>query len=122
MVDVSDRDFKNTPALTGSLGAAYVIPFWRQSTLTLGGSFSYQSEIQYATNNNDRIKQNAYGLFNGRVAWENANGDLEIALWGRNLADRRYKLFGLELTQTLGFTTAYWAPERSFGLEATVRW
>ena len=28
---------------------------------------------------------------------------------------------GLDFTDSLGFTTGYWAPERRFGLEATAR-
>ena len=37
------------------------------------------------------------------------------------LQDTPISMTGLDFTDSLGFTTGYWAPERRFGLEATAR-
>jgi hypothetical protein len=42
---------------------------------------------------------------------------LRFALWGKNLTDEAYKVFGSDLLSSLGTLTASYAPTRSYGLD-----
>ena len=44
----------------------------------------------------------------------------QVALWGRNLTDERYKTDSLPVT-VLGFDNVYYAPGRTWGAELSYR-
>ena len=49
------------------------------------------------------------------------DGRTEIALWARNLLNREYVDYGLNLT-SLGFLTRYMGEPLRYGVEVTYRW
>ena len=57
-------------------------------TLTPRLDAVYTSKIYFTTNNGG--PQDAYTVVNGRVSWQAADKDWEIAVYGRNLTDKEY--------------------------------
>ncbi len=65
--------------------------------------------------------QKAYGLLNGRAALTVDNKDVTIALWTKNLLNKKYFTYSLDLTQSLGYATTWGNAPRTFGAEASIR-
>jgi len=121
-IDASDRDFKNTPDLSGSASVAYTFPTFRDSATTMRVDYAYRDKVFYNTVNNDSIAQDEIGLLNSRVTWRSADQVLELGVYGRNLLNREYDTFGFDLSSSLGFTNAYPAPPRELGFDVTLRY
>ena len=45
------------------------------------------------------------------------NGSMSIALWGKNLTDEEYRVFGITAFETLGFAGAVFNEPLSYGLD-----
>ncbi len=65
------------------------------------------------------LKNDAVDLLNLRLSLVTQNREWELALWGRNLLDEEYYVFGLDIP-TLGGYAGVVAPEATYGV--TVRW
>jgi iron complex outermembrane recepter protein len=115
-----------TPKLTGAFGAQYRMPF-AGGYLTPRVDMTYQSKIYFAANNGCfgpsstvgcgyTNQQGGYAVFNGRIGWEAANKKWNLALWGRNLADREYFYGKLSLITFFGREQGNPAPPREFGI------
>jgi iron complex outermembrane receptor protein len=64
----------------------------------------------------------AYALANGRLAYTGIplhTGTLDIAVFGRNLFDRKYRAFGIDFGSGLGFATNSYGQPCTFGLQLT---
>jgi len=123
VTDVSNRDFKNTPELSFNVGAEYALPFSILSGwVTARADYSYQSQVYFDTSNTESIRQDKVGLLNGRIVWSSADDTRSIAIWGRNLLDRKYDSFGLNLSSSLGYSTSYPAAPLQAGIELTLRY
>lgn len=108
----------NAPAFTSNLGAAYTIDL-SGLAVTLSGDW-YHSSKRYLseTNNPTNSMQNAFDVFNARLAFKSANDRWEFAIWGKNLSDE--VVFSRTVTQAAllgqGFL-AYLEPPRTYGAE-----
>jgi iron complex outermembrane receptor protein len=60
--------------------------------------------------------QKGYGLLNGRIA-ARVGSDTEIAVWAKNIADKRYFTGGLNIAGSLGFADATVGNPRTFGVQ-----
>ena len=63
----------------------------------------------------------AFTLVNGRVTLSEVeiadSSRLRFALWGKNLTDEEYRVFGITAFEALGFAGAVFNEPRSFGLD-----
>jgi len=121
-VDADDREFKNTPEFSMSTSVAYTFDSFRESSTTVRLDYSHRGEVFYNAVNNDAIAQDKVGLLNGRITWRSLDERLELGLWGRNLTNREWDLFGFDLDASLGITTTYPAPPRELGFDLTLRY
>jgi iron complex outermembrane receptor protein len=110
-----------------SLTAQYELPRLPIGQASLYGSYTYSDEQAFGDlpggagaaglfNGSD-----SYHLFNARLTLASipgiALGELRLALWGKNLGDEEYKVYGSDLLKNLGIMTASFAPTRSYGLD-----
>jgi iron complex outermembrane receptor protein len=121
-MDISDRDFKNTPKLTFHLGGSYTFPSFFAGSMSVGADYAFRSKVHFGIENNNTTAQGNFALANARIGWQSADGRKEIVLWGKNLADREYKSYALDFTDTIGHTIGYWGAPRTFGIETTFRY
>ena len=127
-LDLSDQPFTNVPKWTIGFSPSYVVPTdFGQIRFQL--DYSWQSRqalaplLTYPTFVPGDIYtvQKAYGLLNGRVAFK-IKDKTEIAVWGKNLTDRRYFNSALDLAGSTGFTNAKVGDPRTFGMQVTRDW
>jgi len=85
--------------------------------LSADTTYFIQGDVEYATFNDDNVRQDRYGLLNGRLAWELWDGRTTLALYGRNLLDRRYIAGGEQLNDTQGVSLVFFGRPRTYGIE-----
>lgn len=101
-----------TPRTTGFLSARYTRYFSSRSDSRLVGGITYKNiGTQYFDMVNS-IHQDAYDLWNARIAYHYRN--MELAVWAENLADQRY------IDYAYDFGAVHLGPPRKYGLTAKV--
>ncbi|MGP8034059.1 MAG: TonB-dependent receptor [Steroidobacteraceae bacterium] len=130
-VDLSGNDFYQTPRYQASLAAIGEIPT-AAGDVTVRADYAWQDKVQFNVIN-DFNYQSAYGTLNGRVALASPVRSWELALFGRNLTDKRYAYTG-GTVEAFGAgpgglpvptpTIAWNIPgaPRTYGIEGTYRW
>jgi iron complex outermembrane receptor protein len=78
------------PADKASLGVQYEITMQNGGRITPRVDSSFQSELWTNGNNQVSNRIGGYTLINARLTWQNADGDLAVALEGTNLGDKYY--------------------------------
>jgi iron complex outermembrane receptor protein len=128
-VDVSDQRFQGVAEFVFTASAAYDVdlPF---GDLNLNASYWHTSSVALqpgvvgidgVLGSNPFETQKAYGLLNGRAALSVDNSNLTVALWAKNLLNKKYFTYGLDLTQSLGYANAWGNAPRTFGGEVTFK-
>jgi iron complex outermembrane receptor protein len=138
------RDPQNVPKLTYSLFAQYTFPalalgelsasldwYWRSDNegSTLAGLNKTLTPQQIAEGDTEvclfchRLRANAQGVLNGRIAFAFNEPPIELALFGTNLFDREYFRGSTDLGEGTGFGTwtRNWNEGRKLGVEVTYR-
>jgi iron complex outermembrane receptor protein len=120
VLDRKDEDFQGIPAYTLTVSAAYEMstPF---GTLVPSLSWYAQSRVNHAPAEDLQGShfgiQGKYGLLDGRLSLRLDDGVTQIALWGRNLLDRRYENGALDFTDGFAVTDVYFGAPRMIGIE-----
>jgi iron complex outermembrane receptor protein len=96
----------------------YEVPF-RSGIFELHGDYSYRSKEQFQilAASND---QEGYGLFGARLAFRTRGDRWSFALFGTNLADKRYRTAGRgTLIRQIGFTYSSVGMPLQLGFQVT---
>jgi iron complex outermembrane recepter protein len=117
MADMSDLDRTNTPSFSMNLSADYTFDLGDWGSLAMRTTWYQQGKVFFSTNNDDDVSQNKYGLLNGRIAWTLWDSKTTLALFGRNLLDRRYLDGGFSVEDTIGSKPVFYGRPRSYGIE-----
>ena len=112
LCDASDKRREYTPEWTASLSADWRQPIGSME-LRAGLDVNYMDSYLYASTLDKTTKQDAYAIWNGRIALASASDTWEIAILGRNLSDETVLNFGgntpLASTLTGGGGNSYYA-------------
>ncbi len=120
-VDVSDRKFSNTPAASFNVRAEYAFDAGRWGRVSPSVGWYHQGKTFQDVRNTPGARQSKFGLLSAGLAWELPDGRTTIALFGRNLLDRRYITGSFDLRQQTGQTQIFYGRPRTYGLEITRR-
>jgi iron complex outermembrane receptor protein len=118
---ITGNSLPNAPKLSGNALIRYDLP------LNDDLKSSFQLDATYFTshflepNNREVLKQNGYALINGRVALTGHDSRWEIAVWVKNIADKRYKTAAYDLSSAFGFDLFTYGLPRTAGGELTYR-
>jgi iron complex outermembrane receptor protein len=118
-VDLVGVPYSSEPKVTYSFDGSYThsVPFGGSIT---GSAFYSWRKGYYA--DFERIDANfipSYGIVSARLALENiAEKGFDVALYGRNLADKSYPL-AIITGGAFGFRSRYYGDPRTYGVEAT---
>jgi len=99
-------------------GVQYIQPLGRSGFLTLSASHSFVADQYYDPSNREEFLIESYSLIDARVSWQPRGGGLELALWGKNLADERY-----HRVNDLNFfrvRRTIWGEPRTLGVSVTL--
>ncbi len=121
MADFSDEDRTNTPNFNANVSVNYILDLGGWGTAAARATYFVQGDVEYATFNDDQVRQSTYGLLNGRIAWELPDGATTISVSGRNLLNRSYVTGGFSLDDTNGVKTAYRSRPRTWSIEVSRR-
>ncbi len=72
------------------------------------------------TANYGNISQSAYTLLNSRLEFQPANSNITLALWGKNLEDKEYKVYAINLSDSFGYHYTIVGAPRTYGAEITL--
>lgn len=129
VVNHSNDPVVQAPKYNWSIGATQKVPVAGLGDLSLHADYSYISTYyQYADSTVSAAALAAgaikgHGLLNGRAAFTLDNPNIEFAVWGRNLAGKKYiaSVFA-GLYGPLGISTGNPGAPRTYGASATFRW
>jgi iron complex outermembrane recepter protein len=120
------RSFPDSPQHQAIVGLTYTAPPTTTGTFSAHLDVSWQDRVTFIVNNFTPGGQAdegwAYALVNGRLAYTGIplqKGSLDIAVFGRNLFDRKYRTFGFDVGPGLGFADNNYGDPRTFGLQLT---
>jgi len=130
--DVSKTPFPFAPKFSYSINADYTVPVG-EVELNLHADFSHRSATftqtfpyigpgLFGETHPDVGKIPGYGLLNGQAAVNFMENQLEIAVYGRNILQKKYYSRTLSLEDTALGTTSYLPGEpRTYGVRATYK-
>jgi iron complex outermembrane recepter protein len=87
--DLSGRD-RGSSELTGNFTALYQHPISDNMEMFLRGEVYFTSDRFLTTQLDPLQVQDSFTLLNGSVGFGSPDGDWEVQVWGRNLADEEY--------------------------------
>ncbi len=119
------ESFNNVPEFTTFLAAQYSFPLerqvrWLSGWLTPRLEWYYRSAVHLNGPELASSQQPGVGLLNARLSYDFIDDRAQVALWGRNLTDERYKTDSIPIAP-LGFDTVYYAVGRTWGAELSYR-
>ncbi len=120
-VDLSHQPFANLPATQAGVTARHKIPV-QGHDLSLVANESYQSWENLSEDEAPElgIRQGGYSLLNLRAELP-VTPWMTVALWGRNVLDRRYNIAGANAYLTLGFASMYPGEPRTYGVDVSAK-
>lgn len=127
-----NEPFPFTPEFQYSLTADYshMLPL---GTANLHMDWGWQSRVTFPTGftnggttspnfPTDTIAQGSYGLLNAKLSWLFEQQHLELALYGRNITNRLYRISAIDLVDAgLGFNSADYGPPVTYGGQVTYK-
>lgn len=113
--DAKGKQMIRTPSSTFELSSDYVVDLDSGATLKYSGTYYHNSGWYPEADN--RIKQAAYNLLSGQVAWVSPTGQYSVRLWGRNLTNA--KVYAQLSEQALNDGGSVTAP-RTFGVSLDI--
>jgi iron complex outermembrane recepter protein len=90
-------------------------------TASIQGDSQYRSGYFFSLTNFGATSVVGYTLYNARASWRTPDDRWEFAVFGRNLADARYKTVGFEASDFGGFTQVAYGQPRWVGVSASYR-
>ncbi|MDG2303476.1 MAG: TonB-dependent receptor [Candidatus Binatia bacterium] len=124
-LDRRGESFNNVPEFTTFLAAQYSLPItsgaeWLTGWLTPRVEWYYRSSVHINGPELESSNQWGVGLLNARLSYDFLDDRAQVALWGRNLTDERYKTDSIPVAP-LGFDSVYFAVGRTWGAELSYR-
>ncbi len=111
-LDSSGNRLQRTPDTQISAGIDY-----RIRNVDFSVNYSWQSDMFWATDN--IAKEPSYGLVDARIAYAPDNRAWSVAVWGKNLAD---KLYRVNVIPFFGDEVSQFGPPRTYGIDLTLRY
>jgi iron complex outermembrane recepter protein len=111
-----DHEFTETPKRSFNIAAQYEFPMFGIGSMSFRTDYSNKSKVYHNTINTEEVAQNAVGLLNMRLTFEETEGKWVVALFGTNLTDKKYIMAGTGVMESLGFAEAIYSRPREWGL------
>ena len=90
-----------SPDQSASMVARYLVKQWQGMELTAQAEASYQSEQFFSVDNVEAESQAGYTLFNARLELQDKAGDWSLAVFAKNLGDKKYLVNAYGLTEVV---------------------
>lgn len=107
------------PKLSLNAGGQLTLPV-ADGTLSVRSDLSYRTSVFYEASNVPDGRLPGYVLVNGRIGYSFADDKVTVAVFGRNLFDKRYRDFSFYLAP-FDQRMDRWAVPRTYGVELSTR-
>ncbi len=131
-------EFQNTPKRSASVTGTYEWPlamFGKDGGLALSNSLSYKSKvyqsefvrttgvasIDLVVPQNLMYAQDGYSLWDASLIWTSKDRKVQVALNGRNLSDKRYKVAGYAFGAFFNSVTTFYGDPRIIKASVTLK-
>lgn len=118
-LDYAGNRLALSPEVSGRIGAGYTQPL-AGGELRLRADYSYQSDVFFSPDNGP-LRQDAFGLWSGRIAYAFPNDKVELALRGENLSDEHYATSG-QAIGAINLGQLRLGHPRLYAIELNYRW
>lgn len=124
-VDLSGNELISAPKYNLSFSFDYDLLVTDYGYLSVNGNANYQDDQWYSAYNDDIgyefTSQEAYWLYNARISWHASNDAYTVSLWGKNLANKEYDSYAINLQSGFGYD--YYLPGEPirYGADFTYR-
>lgn len=120
--DVADSAGSVAPENTARLGVGYTFPVWGIGQLNTRIDATYTDEHGFTALNYKRVAADERTLLNARVTLSDIDvgaGDLRVSLWGKNLTNKEYRMYGTDFgyNGALGYAGNLYGELRSYGVD-----
>lgn len=119
-IDTSDK-LIGSPEWTGGAGVEYTVPLAQRGSVVLRADYTYRSKTYFDAINTESVSQKGYGLVNVRATFESADARWALAAGVTNATDEIYKVMGVGVLDSLGFSSAIYGRPREWFLQANYR-
>lgn len=113
------RQLKQAPKRQWGLGTSYRLPVGSDSVV-FNANAKYVGDHYQNLATSELIKTSAYTLVDARVGYEAKGGKWALALWGKNLGDKKYYTGGFDIAG-IGIADAYINVPRTYGVDFRYR-
>jgi iron complex outermembrane receptor protein len=117
--DASFLKLRNTPKWTISGNVRYEFPATSWGKVSVNADVNYQAEYESTTLNASYSQGQARTLVGASIGWTDPNEKYRVAVFGRNLLDKKYRVSANSVAGLFNFTN--YAPPRSVGIEGSVK-
>lgn len=113
--DASGNNLANAPELTANALVKYT---WEldNGRVVAHMSANYQDEVFFDVFNDPLLSEDAYTLYNGRIAYVSQDDRYTVALWGKNLGDKEYTGMGFHFRGFPGSSFLNAGMQRTYGV------
>ncbi|MEC4087458.1 TonB-dependent receptor [Pseudoalteromonas rubra] len=111
----TDSTLMRSPRWTAALGLRYHWPIAQQQPVKVSLNWGFRSKTYNDVYNTELGAQGSFALLNARISHA-ITAQMEVALFVRNLTDKRVLIGGNDFTEVFGVSEHYLAPPREWGL------
>lgn len=111
------------PENTAAFNAEYTRDLGNLGRLFLRADYQWTDKINYVgirTAYEPYFTSRSVGLVNARIGFAFANQPIDVAVWGKNVLDKKYMAYGLDQA-SIGAIVGQWGPPAQFGVDVTYR-
>lgn len=118
--DLKGNELPTAPHVSLSVGADWTLAELTAGTVSLHADATLKSRQYFDVYNNKAQSQGGYGLLNGSLDFESSDGRWGASVWAKNLLDRHYYVYRVQVDTTAENYQHPGAP-RTFGATLNYR-
>lgn len=119
---LAGRQLNSAPKWTAQVGGSYEKAINGNMSFFASTNARYQSSVVTGGDLDPLKGQDDYTIVDGRLGLKFVEQDAQIALWGTNLTDERYRVITFNSTLQAGSLQAYMGDPRAWGIEISKRY
>jgi len=96
--------------------ARYVWHAWSDSEMNLQLHASSSSSVYFDNLNSPAVREGGHSVADARLGWTGVNKHIQVAAFVDNLANKRYRIYALDLTSLLGYVQNVYNKPRTVGV------
>lgn len=119
---VNNRRLVMAPKKSFNALVRYSIPFESGASLSAQVDMSYQSSVYFDIFNQPLAHEGSYDIWNGRITYKFPGEKLELAVWGKNVFNKKYLVYTFDFTESFGFNQKFYGQPAWYGATLTYRY